>query len=86
MRTIPHRELRNESAKVLEEVRSGGIVQVTNHGQVVAVMIPPGASHLDTLRRAGLVRPSKRDLRFSDIPRVTRKVRSSDVIDDLRSE
>jgi len=42
-RTIPHRELRNNSSKILREVQDGEIFNVTNHGEVVAVLMPPPA-------------------------------------------
>ena len=40
-RTIPHRELRNNSSKILEEVRNGETIHITNHGVVVATLVPP---------------------------------------------
>lgn len=86
VRTIPHRELRNDSARVLEEVRAGAVVQITNHGEVVAVMIPPGRSRYDVLRMAGLIRPPSAPIDFSSLVRVRSDVRSADVIDDLRGE
>jgi prevent-host-death family protein len=86
VRTIPHRELRNDSSKVLEEVRRGGVVEVTNHGQVVAILIPPGASRYDTLVRAGIVRPPLDLSTFESIPRVASSLPSADVLDHLRGE
>jgi prevent-host-death family protein len=40
-RTIPHRELRNNSSAVLRDVRAGETLTITNHGEVVAVLMPP---------------------------------------------
>jgi len=40
-RTIPHRELRNNSGAVLRDVQAGETVYVSNNGEVVAVLIPP---------------------------------------------
>ncbi|MGK2954344.1 MAG: type II toxin-antitoxin system Phd/YefM family antitoxin [Solirubrobacterales bacterium] len=42
-RTIPHRELRNNSSAILREVQGGETINVTNHGEVVAVLVPPPA-------------------------------------------
>ncbi|MFT4135014.1 type II toxin-antitoxin system Phd/YefM family antitoxin [Microbacterium sp.] len=42
-RTIPHRELRNNSSRILDEVRRGETIHITNHGVVVATLIPPQA-------------------------------------------
>ncbi|MEJ1231222.1 MAG: type II toxin-antitoxin system prevent-host-death family antitoxin [Galbitalea sp.] len=39
-KTIPHRELRNNSSAILREVQSGETFQITNHGEVVAVLTP----------------------------------------------
>lgn len=41
MRTISHRELRNNSAEVLRAVAAGETIEVTNHGEVAAVLVPP---------------------------------------------
>lgn len=43
-RSIPHRELRNNSSAVLREVQAGETLTITNHGEVVAMLIPPPAS------------------------------------------
>jgi prevent-host-death family protein len=40
-RTIPHRELRNDSSAVLRAVRDGETIEVTNNGEVVAILVPP---------------------------------------------
>ncbi len=41
VRTIPHRELRNDSSAVLRAVRDGETIEVTNNGEVVAILVPP---------------------------------------------
>ncbi|MDQ2708727.1 MAG: type II toxin-antitoxin system prevent-host-death family antitoxin [Actinomycetota bacterium] len=41
VRTIPHRELRNDSSAVLRAVRDGETIEVTNNGEVVAMLVPP---------------------------------------------
>ena len=45
MTTIPHRVLRNQSSKILERVKNGETIDVTNNGEVAATLIPPAASH-----------------------------------------
>ncbi len=37
-KTIPHRELRNNSSEILREVQSGETFQITNNGKVVALL------------------------------------------------
>jgi prevent-host-death family protein len=41
MGTMSHRELRNNSAEVLRAVRAGETIEVTNHGEVAAVLVAP---------------------------------------------
>lgn len=40
-RTIPHRELRNNSSAILRQAEAGEVFEVTNHGKVVAKLVPP---------------------------------------------
>ncbi len=40
-RTIPQRELRNESAKLMDAVAAGETFVVTRHGEPVAELRPP---------------------------------------------
>ena len=58
MTTIPHRELRNQSSKILERVKNGETIDVTNNGEVAATLIPPSASPFERLLLAGNVRPA----------------------------
>src|SRR5580765_7238183 len=50
VRTIPHRQLRNNSSAVLREVAQGEAIQITNNGEVVAILVPPGTEPPSTLR------------------------------------
>lgn len=77
---LAHRELRNRSAEVLREVAAGATYEITNHGDVVAVLAPP--SHGTDLR----VRPAKARGGFSGLARVRRDTLVQDVLDDLRDE
>jgi len=86
MRTIPHRELRNNSSKVLADVKNGEVIEVTNHGEVVAILIPPSSSRIDVLRRAGLVTPARRRGSFSSLNRVDVAESSTDVVSELRGD
>lgn len=49
-RTIPPRELRNNSSAVLRDVQAGETIEVTNHGTVVALLVPPEAGRTSALR------------------------------------
>jgi prevent-host-death family protein len=81
-RTIPHRELRNNSSAVLRDVQAGETIAVTNNGEVVAVLVPPP-------RRPGAVLPIRRAAvkgGFADLPRVRLDHPLQDDLDDLRGD
>lgn len=80
-RTIPHRELRNNSSTVLREVQAGETVAITNHGEVVAVLVPP-AGRRETLR----VRRARVRGGFAELGRVRLDVPVQEHLDDLRGE
>jgi prevent-host-death family protein len=81
-RTIPHRELRNNSSQVLRDVAAGETVEITNHGQVVAVLVPPPrASHGSLRIRRATVRGG-----FSDLPRIRLDRRVAESLEDLRGD
>lgn len=79
-KSIPHRELRNSSAEILRRVRAGESFEVTNNGEVVAVLSPP-----DERLPAG-VTPATVHGGFSDLPRVSVAEPTSVSLDVLRSE
>ena len=41
MKSVTHREMRNNSGDILRAVAAGESVQVTNHGVLAAVISPP---------------------------------------------
>jgi prevent-host-death family protein len=87
VRTISHRELRNSSSEILREVRAGEIIEVTNHGEVAAVLVPPSFTPYERLLAAGKVRPpagGSIDLRR--IPRVRSNSTTADIIADVRGD
>lgn len=61
MKTITHRELRNNSSRVLAEVRAGAIIAVTNHNELAAVLVPPSLNSYERLVAAGKVRVAHGD-------------------------
>jgi prevent-host-death family protein len=81
-RTIPHRELRNNSGAVLREVQAGETIAVTNNGKVVAVLIPPP-------REPGAALPVRRATArggFARLPRVRLDHPMGDDLDHLRGD
>lgn len=77
---LAHRDLRNRSAQILREVAAGASYEITNHGEVVALLTPPAADGRLRIRRA-----SNRAA-FSQIIRVCRDVDTAVVLDDLRGD
>lgn len=81
-RSIPHRELRNDSARILREVAAGESFEITNHGEVVAVLVPPQPSSTPPLP----VEPGRSRGGFGDLPRVRSGLTTGRVLDELRSD
>ena len=88
MRTISHRELRNNSAEVLRAVGAGETIEVTNHGEVAAVLMPPALTPYERLVAAGKVRQPRRDppADLRSIRRVSAPVSSAEIIADIRGD
>ena len=81
-RTIPHRELRNNSSAVLRDVQAGETIVVTNHGTVLALLVPPEAGLLSALP----VVVATRSGGFATLLRVHLGRPVQEVLDDLRGE
>jgi prevent-host-death family protein len=88
MTTIPHRQLRNESSKVLERVKNGEIIDVTNNGEVSATLIPPSSSPFERLLLAGDIRPaaSPGPVDSTLLTRTRLDESSEDVLNDPRGD
>ncbi len=56
MHTIMHSELRNNSASILRAVENGESYGVTNHGRLVAMIVPIKESPYENLLRRGKIR------------------------------
>ncbi|HZI98887.1 MAG TPA: type II toxin-antitoxin system prevent-host-death family antitoxin [Actinomycetales bacterium] len=88
MASIPHRELRNDSSRILERVRNGEVIEVTNHGELVAVLVPPSTSVYDRLVAAGRVRLADPDARV-DLRRIKRRpatAPTAEILADVRAD
>ena len=62
MKTVTHREMRNNSGEILRAVAAGESIQVTNNGQVAAIITPPSGDRLADLEARGQLRPARRSL------------------------
>ncbi len=59
---------------------------MTNHGDVVAIMIPPGLSRYEVMKLAGAIREARSDEDFDSIPRVTAQESIAEVLEELRGD
>lgn len=88
MRTISHRELRNNSAEILRAVHAGETIEVTNHGEVAAVLVPPSLTPYERLAVAGKIREPRKDrpVDLRSLRRVSAPVSSAQIISDVRGD
>lgn len=86
--TITHRELRNHSSEVLRRVAAGEVIEVTNHGRVAAVLVPPSRTPVERLVDAGKVRPAATDrtVDLRRLPRTRAGATTREILDDLRGD
>jgi prevent-host-death family protein len=81
-RTIPHRELRNNSGAVLREVAAGETIYVSNNGEVVAALVPAPRAELASAR----IRPATVQGGFAELERFRVDEPLSEVLDELRGD
>jgi len=77
---LAHRDLRNRSAEILRDVAAGASYEITNHGEVVAMLTPPAPDGRLRVRRATVRRP------FAEIRRACCVESTQSALDDLRGE
>ena len=54
---VPVRELRNFTARVLDRVKRGAVIEITERGRAVARLVPVEADRWEQLRALGLLDP-----------------------------
>lgn len=94
MKTVGLRELKNRLAEYVREVRSGEGVLVTDRGEVVAELLPPGQATVRSGTPSGLVALAKSgrvtlgaDNNAAMYPRLSRLLkrrRAADLLDEER--
>jgi prevent-host-death family protein len=87
MKTVGVRELKNRLSEYIRQVRSGESVLVTDRGEVVAELTPPGHAPTDASVPQGLVALAKRGLAtlgvagdgslYPPLPRTRRRKRTA---------
>jgi len=97
MKTVGVRELKNRLSEYLRQVRAGEGVLVTDRGEVVAEISPPGRALLDGAAPPGLAALARRGLatlgapanakRYPALPRRRRRRhRAAQLLDEERGE
>ena len=82
VKTISHREMRNNSAAILKAVEAGESFEITNHGKLVAVLSPVGD---DPYRGQNVTRATgNRDWESLRPVKIDQSVQS--ILDDLRED
>jgi antitoxin (DNA-binding transcriptional repressor) of toxin-antitoxin stability system len=77
--------MRNSSGEILRAVAGGETVQVTNNGQIAAVISPPAGGLLEQLAAQGQVRRARRPVSdLSTIRRRKAKRTSAELVEDAR--
>lgn len=73
MSTVTVREFSYNPSAMFARVEAGETIEVTKHGRVVAVMVPPprGRSRYDELVAEGTIRPAERGLTAGDWDKFT---------------
>lgn len=88
MRTITHREMRNDSAAILRAVAEGEEFLVTNNGEPAAIISAPtgSQSRLDQLVAQGRARAPRKGMRSmpKPPPPVAGGPTNAEVLADLR--
>lgn len=77
--------MRNSSGEILRAVAAGETVEVTNNGQVAAVITPPGSDVLARLAELGQARRARRSAAdLASIRRRPAKLTSAEIVRDVR--
>jgi prevent-host-death family protein len=94
MKTVGLRELKNRLAEYVRDVRSGEGVLVTDRGDVVAELVPPGQGNERSSAPSGLVILAKAGrltlgaenapTAYPKLPRLLRRGRAAALLDEER--
>jgi prevent-host-death family protein len=82
------RELRQNASKVLDQVKDGAIIEITEHGVPVARISPITKSLYDEYIESGLIKPARNpDWRPTKNPaKILGKKTSTDILMEMRAE
>jgi prevent-host-death family protein len=82
------RELRQNASKVLDQVKDGAIIEITEHGVPVARISPITKSLYDEYIESGLIKPARNpDWRPTKNPaKIIGKKSSTEILMEMRAE
>jgi antitoxin (DNA-binding transcriptional repressor) of toxin-antitoxin stability system len=96
MKTVGVRELKNRLSEYIRRVRTGESVLVTDRGEVVAEIGPPGQGTVDASVPPGLAALARRGLvtlgsrgdasLYPALPRRSHRYRAAELLDEERGE
>ena len=82
------RDLRQNASKVLDQVKDGAILEITEHGAPVARILPITKSLYDEYIESGLIKPARNpDWRPTKNPaKIIGKKTSTEILMEMRAE
>ena len=86
---VPIRELRNFTRRMLDRVKAGEVIGVTDRGRAVARLVPVELDRWDELRALGLLEPAEEPgdpLEFEPLPPKPGVPLASEIIQRLRED
>lgn len=88
LQSVGVRELRQNASKVLDQVKDGAIIEITEHGVPVARISPITRSLYDEYIASGLIKPAENpDWRPTKNPvKITGSKTSTEVLMEMRAE
>ena len=88
MQSVGVRDLRQNASKVLDAVKAGAIIEITEHGVPVARLAPIKRSLYDEYIESGLIKPARNpDWRPTKNPaKIIGKKTSTEILMEMRAE
>jgi prevent-host-death family protein len=88
LKSVGVRDLRQNASKVLDAVKAGAIIEITEHGVPVARLAPITRSLYDEYIASGLLKPAEKpDWRPTNTPvKITGSKTSTEVLMEMRAE
>ena len=82
------RELRQSASKLLDHVKDGLVIEITEHGVPVARLVPITKSLYEEYIEAGLIIPAKNPITHFDVPtfKLNGKKTSTQILMEMRAE